>query len=390
MRVCHISTVHPVGDARIVYRMCSPLAERGFSVVMIARGKAPVDESLVQMSRWNERIAKAGRLKRIGLALQAALTENADIYHFHDIELIPMALALKILRPGRAVVYDVHEDYPAFMKEKHWLPKSFRPFASWAVRCANFTTGLCVDGIVTADPGVQKDFQRCARRKTMVYYNFPLLSMFKCGAAAESQVKTDLVYVGGMSDRAGTFVLLDALSLLAKEGSRPSVRLAGYTDGEEGRRAVQRGIESRGLQAQVEFRGWIPYSEVPAWIRSGRIGLVTLQAIPKFMKNIPSKMFEYWACGRPVIASNLPPIRSFLSEGKNGLLFDPSSPSALAHAIRSLLQKPQELEAMGQHGQQMIFNRWNNDQQIDGLVRFYNQIRNGNVRDGSSADRLRR
>jgi len=386
MRVCHISTVHPVGDARIVYRMCSALAERGVSVVMIAKGKAPIDESLVRMSSWNEQILNSGRFKRIGLALRAALAENADIYHFHDIELIPMALALKVLRPGRAVVYDVHEDYPAFMKEKYWLPKPLRPFASWAVRCANFVTGLCVDGIVTADPGVQKSFETCGKEKTMVYYNFPLLSMFKPGAPLDSDGKTDLVYVGGMSDRAGTFVLLDALSLLATEGTRPTVRLAGYTDGEAGQRAVQKGIESRGLQAQVEFRGRIPYSEVPGWIRSGRIGLVTLQAIPKFMKNIPSKMFEYWACGRPVIASNLPPIRPFLFDGKNGLLFDPSSPSALAHAIRSLLQRPEELEAMGQYGRELIFSNWNNDRQIDGLIRFYHQICNGNVRDAVSAD----
>ena len=362
--------------------MCCALGERGFSVVMIAKGKAPVDESLVQMSSWNERIEKAGRVQRIGLALQAALAENADIYHFHDIELIPLALALKALRPKQAVVYDVHEDYPAFMKEKYWIPKPLRPLASWGVRCANYVTGLCVDGIVTADPGVQKSFEKCGKEKTMVYYNFPLLSMFPRNPAGDPQV--DLVYVGGMSDRAGTFVLLDALSLLAKDGRRPTVRLAGYTDGEEGRRAVQKGIESRGLEAQVEFRGRIPYSEVPGWIRSGRIGLVTLQAIPKFMNNIPSKMFEYWACGRPVIASNLPPIRPFLSDGKNGLLFDPSSPSALAQAIRSLLERPAEREAMGRQGQELIFNAWNNDRQIDGLIRFYRQIRNGSSPAGHS------
>ena len=42
---------------------------------------------------------------------------------------------------------------------------------------------------------------------------------------------------------------------------------------------------------------------------------------------------------------------------------------------------------MGQRGQEMISNSWNNDHQIDGLIRFYNQIRNGTLRDGSSADR---
>ena len=102
------------------------------------------------------------------------------------------------------------------------------------------------------------------------------------------------------------------------------------------------------------------------------------------MNNIPSKMFEYWACGRPVIASNLPPIRPFLSDGKNGLLFDPSSPSALAQAISSLLERPAELEAMGQQGQELIFNAWNNDRQIDGLIRFYRQIRNGSGSVGHS------
>lgn len=373
MRVCHITTVHPAEDARIFYRMCSGLAGQGVSVVLIAPSGVRED-SPVRMSRWNPQIGRARRVARIVLALRAALAERADVYHFHDPELIPLGLALKALRPASAVVYDVHEDYPAMMLEKYWLPRRTRGVIARAARVANLTAGRFLDGIVTADPGVEKDFQAMAGDWTLVYYNFPVLRLFEAVFPEPAGPKSDLVYVGGMSERAGTFVLLDALTLLAGQGIRPTVRLGGYTDGEAGRLAVQKGIQSRRLEGQVEVRGRIPHSQVPAWIRSGRIGLVTLQAIPKFMKNIPSKMFEYWACGLPVIAGDLPPIGRFLVDGKNGLLFSPSSAEDLARAIRHLLERQDDVEAMGRQGLQLVHETWNNDRQVGGLLRFYQRI----------------
>ncbi|HEU5303936.1 MAG TPA: glycosyltransferase family 4 protein [Gemmatimonadales bacterium] len=373
MRVCHITTVHPAEDARIFYRMCSGLAQRDVSVVLVAPAEARTD-SPVRMSRWNTRIGRAGRLSRIVLALRAALDERADVYHFHDPELIPLGLALKALRPTSAVVYDVHEDYPSMMLEKYWLPRWTRGAIARAARVANWMAGRFLDGIVTADPGVEQDFRTGAGDRTLVYYNFPVPRLFAEGPADPAGPKVDLVYIGGMSARAGTFVLLDALTVLAAQGIRPTVRLAGYTDGEAGRLAVQTGIQSRRLEGQVEIRGRIPHSKVPAWIRSGRIGLVTLQPIPKFMKNIPSKMFEYWACGLPVVAGDLPPIGQFLVDGQNGLLFSPASAEDLARVIRRLLDHPEDVETMGHQARRLVQETWNNDQQVEGLIRFYRRI----------------
>lgn len=373
MRICHFTTVHHNKDARIFYRMCQPLAERGFPVVIVAPWIFANDHSL-EMSKWNRQIAEAKRFKRARLALKATLAENADIYHFHDPELIPIALLLKALRPSIKVVYDVHEDYPAMMREKYWVPRPFKPLVGLATRLFNALAGLCLDGIVTADPSVQQDFQKIATNRTLVHYNFPPSSLFKLEPSQQSVPTFDLVYVGGMSQRAGTFVLLDALALLSKNGFTPSVRLAGYTDGEAGLSSIRKGIQTRKLESQIELVGKIPYAEVPAWNRSGRIGLVTLQPVKKFMKNIPSKMFEYWACGLPVIASNLPPVRKFLSDGKNGILFQPDSPENLASAIQFLLDRPDEIRAMGRNGQELISTNWNNDKQTDALIAFYKQM----------------
>jgi glycosyltransferase involved in cell wall biosynthesis len=340
-------------------------------VTLVAPG--PVGEaSEFHGSSWNERISRSSRIRRIWLALRAALAEEADIYHFHDPELISLGLALKLLRPSKAVVYDVHEDYPSMMLEKYWLPRPLRPLISRGARVANTVAALCLDGIVTADPGVQNDFQKIAGEKTLVYYNFPAPELFK--PSLNGAPKLDLVYIGGMSERTGIFVLLEALVLLSKRGLRPSVGLAGYTDGEKGRLSIEEAIRSKGLESQVHLRGRMLHTEVPAWIRSGRVGLVMLQPIPKFMKNIPSKMFEYWACGRAVIASDLPPIRPFFSDRKNGLLFSPTEPESLAAAIQHTVEHPAETEEMGRLAYGQVCKDWNNDTQIDGLIRFYEKI----------------
>jgi glycosyltransferase involved in cell wall biosynthesis len=352
--------------------MSSALARRGHSVTLIGRTRFDTNSG-VRPSAWNERIARASRGGRVMFALRAALAEEADIYHFHDPELIPLGIALKALRRSRAVVYDVHEDYPSMMLEKYWLPQPVRPLIAKGAAAANRLAGFCLNGIVTADPWVAEEFQKFAPGKTTVYYNFPVPSLFALNGKRVTAT-ADLVYVGGMSERSGIFVLLDALALLREQGYRPTVRLAGYTDGIAGRSAIEKAIGDRRLGEQIDFHGRIPHAEVPSWIRSGRVGLVMLQAIPKFMKNIPSKMFEYWACGLSVIASDLPPIRRFVTDHETGLLFSPEKSESLAEAIRFMMEHTEERERMGQLGHKRVWEEWNNETQIDRLIRFYKRI----------------
>jgi glycosyltransferase involved in cell wall biosynthesis len=374
MKICHITTVHPAQDPRIFHRMCRVLASHNNDVVLIAPETFTAEPRL-RPSSYNERLGRAGRLRRSGpLALEAALREDAEVYHFHDPELIPMALLLKARRRDRAVVYDVHEDYPSMMRDKYWLPRWTRPAAALGARVANRIAAKVLDGIVTADGGVAEDFKKAGSENVFVHYNFPTADLFGNVNLVPVSPTCDLVYIGGLSERAGIFVLFDALKILAQRGVRPTVRLAGYTDGEQGLAAIDATLRTYGLQDQVKFDGRIAHVEVPAWLQRGRIGLVLLQAVPKFMKNIPTKMFEYWACGLPVLASDLPPARKFLVDGENGYGFSPASASELAERIAHLLSHPEECQRLGRNGRRMIDSRWNNDRQIGGLVKFYENL----------------
>src|SRR4029450_6350561 len=89
-----------------------------------------------------------------------------------------------------------------------------------------------------------------------------------------------------------------------------------------------------------------------------RISVCPLLEIPKFRNNIPVKVFESWACGIPVVCSDLPPIRPFFKDTQYGLLVKPGSASALADAMERLLTNPAEGSRMGEAGAQARGSAW--------------------------------
>jgi len=79
-----------------------------------------------------------------------ALRQNGDVYHFHDPELIPLGLLLAAR--GKLVVYDIHEDAPADILHKDYIPRRLRRPLMWSVRkkledvaCRRFFRSHCGD-----------------------------------------------------------------------------------------------------------------------------------------------------------------------------------------------------------------------------------------------------
>ena len=110
-KICHLSTVHSAGDTRIFHKECMSLAKAGYSVyfVVTAEGNKEVNGvRIVPLPRVKNRILRIS--VKSALALYKSFKVGACIYHFHDPELIPVGLILKLL--GKKVIYDVHEDVP--------------------------------------------------------------------------------------------------------------------------------------------------------------------------------------------------------------------------------------------------------------------------------------
>jgi glycosyltransferase involved in cell wall biosynthesis len=314
------------------------------------------------------------RLRRI-LAIPALLrqlrAQRADIYHFQDPELLPLAFALKLIDRKR-VVYDAYEDFPSIVGSHKSIPHQLRPIAAKIMSGVERLGANLFDGVITADPFTLRRLARAGNSRKLVFYNFPNLEFFP--APSRATKKTDLVYRGGLSDRAGTYLLLDALRLLADQGRSVSLSLIGYFDDDAGVSALRARIRALGLESRIRITGRLEHEEMAAALSEARVGVSPLQDTPKFRLNLPVKVFEYWACGLPVIASNLPCIRPFFGNSQPGLLFRPGDVAHLTQSIAWMLDHPAQAFQMGQCGRAAVMKRFNNRNEIRKLLQFFLRI----------------
>ena len=370
LTLCHFTTAHRALKSRSFHRECLPLAGHGVEVRFLAPVEKPVNRDGIQVIP----LARQGALKRLLLfpgLIATLLAQHATIYHLQDPQLLPAAFVLKLLF-RRRVVYDAYEDFPSMAVQKPRIPRLFRPVVAEAIAIAEAAGARIFDGVITADSATLRRFARTGRSHKLVFYNFPNLDFFPTPAARAKSF--DVVYRGGLSERAGTSVLLDATERLAAAGRPVRLLLVGYCDSRACESELRERIRLAGLEPHVEIRGRIDHENMASVLSEARVGVSPLLSTPKFLRNIPVKVFEYWACGMPVVATDLRPIRPFLRDGDAGLLVPPGNAADLARSIGWLLDHPEQAARMGAKGRELVVTRFSNAGEVTRLRRFIAQI----------------
>ncbi len=153
-----------------------------------------------------------------------------------------------------------------------------------------------------------------------------------------------LGFVGGLSPWHGVEVLPALLERLI--GRYPDIRLVIAGDGPL-RGDLEREARERGLERSIVFTGALPHEEIPAWIRRFDIALAPYPRPKHDFYFSPLKIFEYMACGVPVVAAGLGQIPDIVRDGETGLLYPPDKPGVLLAACERLLDEPRLRESLG-------------------------------------------
>lgn len=378
MNVCFLSTV-PIETSRLLARQCEAVAKSGARVTLIAPFYARFQHTSFRVQGFYCAAGAFGRLFSAPLALIAALKEKADIYHVQSFQLVWCAIVLQLCF-RKHVVYDMFEDFPSMVLAKTSIPNWLKTTCSRIVLFSERLACKTLDAIVTADPAVLRMYtvnhRVIGKARRRIFYNFPAKWFFVSDEFKRQRVpkKYDVVYSGGMSEKTGMPVLLNTVEVMARMGVRPKVLMVGYAEVPTFAAEFKAKAAGKGIEDCFEILGRVRPYEMPSLLCQARIGVVPLQPIPKFLKNIPTKMFEYWACGLPVVASNLPPTRLFLRDGEFGHLVDPTDASAFAGTLVKLLLDPLRAESMGAKAQNAMRLRMNAESEQIRLLRLYSTI----------------
>lgn len=232
---------------------------------------------------------------------------------------------------------------------------SFNPLFTRFARFIEQSTFKNADKIVAVTDGINKqitDECRLSTGKTATVLNGANVEIFKPIANSRDILKLNsklkyIVFVGHLVEWQG----IDNLIMAAKNiiESLPETQILIVGEGKMKSAWIQL-AEQMNVIENFTFVGGIPYEQVPLYISASD---VCVAPFIKSRKLSPLKLYEYMACGKPFVVSNMLGFECF-EESNAGILVEPENVNELSDAIMKLLNNEELAEEMGLNGREHI------------------------------------
>lgn len=312
-RLLVATSVHQPDDARIRSKLIPALAS-DWEVFYAARRPGPSDSDGLT---WLP--LEGGRLARTYRASRLVLSEGWDLVALHDPELLPAGLVRS--HRGRPTLFDLHENLPAQVLNRDWIPGPLRrPAAAvtrWLLHLAEPTMAITL-----AEEGYQDLF----------HAPHPVIANHLPPALPEPRPAADppfLAYLGDVTTLRGAFLALAAAAgagtRLVMVGRVSPPGLAEALDGRAGE-----------LGVALDLVGPLPHREALERVAPALAGLSPLLDVGNYRNSLPTKVPEYLALGLPVLASDLPGTRGPVHDLDAVVFVTPGDSAAWREAGRAL------------------------------------------------------
>ena len=293
-------------------------------------------------TRWSRLSITLGQLWR------EAVRVDAEVYHLHDPELLPLGLWLRWR--GKAVIYDVHDDFPALASIAHYLPfpgplRRVPPY--FLYRLEKFASPR-MSAIVAADETLGVRFaalnENCA-----IVHNMPEPEELAPPVPLRWELRSNAVaYVG-------TFALWRGLRemVLAMDHLPKSLECTLFLVGPLTPELREEIVRLPGYQ-RVQITGTLDRTGVREILSAGESWIVGSSSIAARDSHLADQDLRIHGGGNPGHRFRLPAVAPILGRPPGGLLVNPLDPEAIAHAIEYVLTDSRAAEQMGQRGRRAV------------------------------------
>lgn len=389
-----ISAMHGLYDDRIYWKEALSLKKNGYEVIHIGVGNEYTDI----VSAENIRLIKIKRkhyladpyldkLFRLLFICDSVYDDifsiaagiNADVYHFHDLQINRIGKKLKGLPHKPKVIYDVHEPYPVTIANAHasnfiirLINRIYGQFIhKWELKCAGE-----YDLIITTEENVYNKFAGHLKRNNVeVIYNYTDHNADADPDSLSYKDKIyDAIYCGGIKTNRYAYQIIEAVRVAKSRSRDIRVLFIGPVTDPGLKSGLLRKIRSYGLEDNVFLHDPVPYNQIGEYYRKSRIGLAVFLDNPVHNIILPIKIFEYMAFGLPVVCSDFGHLARYTRINKTGITLDPSDPEAICNAILELKDDRKKYEVFSRNGIQAVKEKYSWKYMEQKLLKIYRDL----------------
>lgn len=164
-----------------------------------------------------------------------------------------------------------------------------------------------------------------------------------------TRASATVLFLGRLGKGKGTFVLLEAASLLFRTGVAIKLWLGGDGDID----AIRKRAAELGIAERVELLGWVSGER-----KSQLLNTAGIYCLPSFNEGLPISLLEAMAIGIPVVTTPVGGIPEAVSDGTEGYLVAPGNAEALAERLHELIGNRGLAEHMGSLGRQKVLQKF--------------------------------
>ena len=359
MKIVHFTSLHNRYDTRVFVKQCCSLSALGHEVILIvADGLGEELINGVNIIDIGHRGGMKMRLRTINPQIfQKALEMNADCYFYHDPELCIQAS--KLLKQGKRVVYDAHEDSPrqylANAKGRRWKAQ----IISKGINYLENKTARNLTGIMTATQEIKDRYSQFNDNVRLVR-NYPLIDELSNDSEWSKRID-QACYIGGLRNTRGISEIIEACG---KTGL--PLKLAGPWQPVSYEQEVSLLAEWK----NTTYLGFLNRVEIRELLSKSKIGFLTLYKTPNHLHSLPVKLFEYMLAGIPVIASDIAGWKKIIEKNNCGICVDPHDIKAIEQSILWLIKNPDEARKMGENGRLAVEKYYSWDAEFKEILKF--------------------
>ena len=365
IKICILTSVHPVFDTRIFHKQAKTLVWAGYNVVLVAQhNKNDIVDGIkiIALLKSKNRFYRILFLAR--KAYKIALKEKADIYHFHDPELLPWMVLLK-KKTGAKIIYDVHEDIPKQILSKHWIPKFLRKFIAFVFNFFEKRVARKFDYIILAGDDI-----KIKANKKIVIRNYPFKNLIDFDNINKNYSK--FIYIGTIGDGRCIEEIITSLHYVKKN---IKLFIIGDCNNKKYIEKLEKATKKQ-KKHQIIFLDHMPYKNALNELQLCIAGFILLKPNSNNISAVSrnNKLYEYMSCATVVIASNFPLWKQMIEGNKCGICVNPLESKEIAKAIEYLIEHPREAKQMGENGRKAVLEKYNWENESKKLLKIYEKF----------------